>query len=73
MLGKGIHFSSLSSKSAQYCYHSISNNEGLILICEVDLGREYKLEAPQVSFSSLSITIRFDFADLSSVLRSLKI
>ncbi|CAJ1072839.1 poly polymerase 2 isoform X2 [Chelmon rostratus] [Xyrichtys novacula] len=39
MFGKGIYFADMSSKSANYCFASQSNNNvGLLLLCEVALG-----------------------------------
>lgn len=38
MFGKGVYFADMSSKSANYCYHSISANMGLLLLCDVELG-----------------------------------
>ncbi|KAI9294034.1 PARP-domain-containing protein [Neoconidiobolus thromboides FSU 785] len=44
MFGKGVYFADIVSKSANYCCSSISNNEGLMLLCEVALGDEFKLK-----------------------------
>lgn len=41
MFGKGIYFADMVSKSANYCYHSMSKNTGLILLSEVALGDTY--------------------------------
>ena len=38
MFGKGVYFADSVSKSAQYCCHSTSHNEGLVMLCEVALG-----------------------------------
>ena len=38
MFGKGVYFADISSKSANYCCSSISNNTGLLLLCDVELG-----------------------------------
>ncbi|KAM5444619.1 putative NAD(+) ADP-ribosyltransferase [Microsporum ferrugineum] len=38
MFGKGVYFADVSSKSANYCYHSLSNNIGLLMLCDVELG-----------------------------------
>lgn len=38
MFGKGIYLADMSSKSAGYCCSSMSNNEGLLLLCEAELG-----------------------------------
>ncbi|CAG0894677.1 unnamed protein product [Cyprideis torosa] len=39
MFGKGIYFADVSSKSANYCYASRKNNKGLLVLCEVALGK----------------------------------
>lgn len=38
MFGKGIYLADISSKSAGYCSSYCSNNEGLLLLCEAELG-----------------------------------
>ncbi|CAH8655349.1 unnamed protein product [Dicrocoelium dendriticum] len=38
MFGKGIYFADSASKSANYCFMSQSQPEGLLLLCEVILG-----------------------------------
>ncbi|KAK5655677.1 hypothetical protein OQA88_5610 [Cercophora sp. LCS_1] len=38
MFGKGIYLADMSSKSANYCCSSQSNNTGLLLLCEAELG-----------------------------------
>lgn len=38
MFGKGVYFADISSKSANYCWASNSNNTGLLLLCDVELG-----------------------------------
>ncbi|XP_034558442.1 poly [ADP-ribose] polymerase 2 isoform X2 [Notolabrus celidotus] len=44
MFGKGIYFADMSSKSANYCFASQSNNNiGLLLLCEVALGDSNEL------------------------------
>ncbi|KAG6857651.1 hypothetical protein H0H87_010220 [Tephrocybe sp. NHM501043] len=35
MFGKGVYFADMMSKSANYCYSHLSNNTGLLLLCEV--------------------------------------
>jgi len=35
MFGKGVYFADIMSKSANYCYASMSDNIGLLLLCEV--------------------------------------
>lgn len=41
MFGKGIYFSDIPSKAANYCHPKEENPEGLILLCEVALGSIY--------------------------------
>ncbi|KAJ3052158.1 hypothetical protein HK097_006804 [Rhizophlyctis rosea] len=36
--GKGVYFADMVSKSCGYCCHGLSNNTGLLLLCEVQLG-----------------------------------
>lgn len=43
MFGKGIYFADMSTKSANYCWTDPSNNVGLLLLCEVALGKMYEL------------------------------
>ena len=43
MFGKGVYFADMSSKSANYCWTTRTNNIGLLLICEVALGQPNKL------------------------------
>jgi poly [ADP-ribose] polymerase len=38
MFGKGVYLADTSSKSANYCHPYNSNNKGLLLLCEVELG-----------------------------------
>ena len=38
MFGKGVYFSDMVSKSANYCHTSKGSNTGLMLLCEVALG-----------------------------------
>jgi poly [ADP-ribose] polymerase 2/3/4 len=39
MFGKGIYLADMSSKSAGYCAHRISNGHALLLLCEAELGQ----------------------------------
>ncbi len=39
MFGKGIYFADMVSKSANYCSTTKSNNTGLMLLCDVALGK----------------------------------
>jgi poly [ADP-ribose] polymerase len=43
MFGKGVYFADCSSKSANYCFTNRSHNTGLLMICEVSLGKQNKL------------------------------
>merc|ERR1719471_1506821 len=45
MFGKGVYFADMSSKSANYCYATAKNPWGLLLLCEVALGKENELMA----------------------------
>ncbi|EXL64861.1 poly [ADP-ribose] polymerase [Fusarium oxysporum f. sp. conglutinans race 2 54008] len=38
MLGKGIYVAEMSSKSASSCHHTKPGGEGLLLLCEAELG-----------------------------------
>ena len=38
-LGKGIYFTDIVSKSTNYCHATKDNPYGLLLICEVALGK----------------------------------
>ena len=39
MFGKGIYLADISSKSANYCAYYTSDNTGLLLLCEAELGK----------------------------------
>lgn len=39
MFGKGLYFANSCSKSANYCHANDSNNQGVLLLCEVALGK----------------------------------
>lgn len=41
MFGKGVYFSDMASKSANYCYTSPSASQGCLLLCEVALGKTH--------------------------------
>lgn len=43
MFGKGIYFADVSSKSANYCFATKRKNEGLLLLCEVSIGKQHYL------------------------------
>ncbi|ETN40279.1 uncharacterized protein HMPREF1541_04555 [Cyphellophora europaea CBS 101466] len=38
MFGKGVYLANLSTKSGNYCFSSSSENTGLLLLCEAELG-----------------------------------
>lgn len=40
MFGKGVYFADAVSKSANYCFTDRTNNTGLLLLCEVEVGNE---------------------------------
>jgi len=39
MFGKGVYFADMVTKSANYCHHNLSDDIGMLLICEVALGQ----------------------------------
>lgn len=43
MFGKGCYFADMSSKSANYCFATSSKPQGLLLLCEVALGKSNEL------------------------------
>ncbi|KAI8896085.1 poly polymerase catalytic domain-containing protein [Globomyces pollinis-pini] len=43
MFGKGVYFADMVSKSANYCFTSRQNNVGILLLCEVALGKTNEL------------------------------
>mmetsp|Transcript_9337 Transcript_9337/g.22090 ORF Transcript_9337/g.22090 Transcript_9337/m.22090 type:complete len:1025 (-) Transcript_9337:206-3280(-) len=49
MFGKGVYFADMVSKSANYCFASASNPEGLLLLSEVALGDLHELNAANSS------------------------
>ena len=42
MFGPGSYFSNSITKSANYCFTDTANDVGIMLLCEVSLGKEYK-------------------------------
>jgi poly [ADP-ribose] polymerase 2/3/4 len=42
MFGKGVYFADCSSKSANYCFASEEEPDGLLVLCDVALGNQYK-------------------------------
>ena len=46
MFGKGVYFADCSSKSANYCFPTPEEPDGLLVLCEVAIGKPYlRLEA----------------------------
>ncbi|KAF8954823.1 poly polymerase catalytic domain-containing protein [Flammula alnicola] len=45
MFGKGVYFADMMTKSANYCYSYLSNDTGLLLLCEVAARPFYELTA----------------------------
>jgi hypothetical protein len=44
MFGKGIYFADVASKAAQYCHATPQRPWGLLLLCEVALGKQHELQ-----------------------------
>jgi hypothetical protein len=44
MFGKGVYFADMSSKSANYCFTTSEKTAGVLMLCEVALGQQYKLK-----------------------------
>lgn len=42
-IGKGIYFSDVPTKAANYCHASIDNNEGYLILTEVALGNIHEV------------------------------
>lgn len=59
MFGKGIYFSDVPSKAANYCHATINNNEGILVLSEVALGtmhevyRSEKFSKPPMYYHSV--------------------
>ena len=62
MFGKGLYFADVSSKSANYCYATPSNNQGCLLLCEVSLGNTNNLLAADFNASNLPTGTHSTFA-----------
>ena len=45
MFGKGVYFADMSSKSANYCFASQGAPDGVMLLCDVALGKQYERTA----------------------------
>ncbi|KAF4735399.1 poly ADP-ribose polymerase, partial [Perkinsus olseni] len=44
MFGKGVYFADMVTKSANYCFASLSGDTGLLMLCEVALGKSLELQ-----------------------------
>jgi len=53
MFGKGVYFADRVAKSAPYCCPSMSNNVGILLLCEVALGKTRELQNSDHNASDL--------------------
>ena len=42
MFGKGVYFADMSSKSANYCFATSSQNTAVMLLCDVALGEHHE-------------------------------
>ncbi|PYH94648.1 poly polymerase [Aspergillus ellipticus CBS 707.79] len=51
MFGKGVYFADMSTKSANYCWASGSQNKGLLLLCDVEVGNPM-LELDRANFNA---------------------
>ena len=49
----GVYFADMSSKSANYCWPSYTNNIGLLLLCEVAIGSPNELKGADYNAASL--------------------
>ena len=63
MFGKGLYFADVSSKSANYCFATPSNNQGCLLLCEVSLGNTNNLLAADYDASDLPAGTHSTFAN----------
>ena len=85
MFGKGVYLADISSKSANYCNSYMSDNTGLLLLCEAELGKpmleltdaDYQagdkaLEAGRWSTWGQGQTVPSGWKDAGSVHESLK-
>lgn len=48
MFGKGVYFADMSSKSANYCFPSMNNKVGFLMLCEVALGDSLELQKAEM-------------------------
>ena len=72
MFGKGVYFADVPSKSANYCYATPENPEGLLMLCEVALGDMYRVykakpfkRAPKYFHSVYGVGIEMNFESSS--------
>ncbi|KAJ3158236.1 Poly [ADP-ribose] polymerase 2 [Geranomyces michiganensis] len=54
MFGKGIYFADMVSKSANYCFTSRNSPTGLLLLCEVALGNQWKTTTAEYNAEQIS-------------------
>ncbi|KAH9134697.1 hypothetical protein AeRB84_019574 [Aphanomyces euteiches] len=54
MFGKGIYFADVASKSANYCWANAKQTKGVLILCEVALGKSIEvLHADEYSYEAL--------------------
>jgi hypothetical protein len=59
IFGKGIYFSDFAGKATKWCHYNLSNKTGLLLICDVALGRSKEFMRAD-SKASLSLDGEFE-------------
>lgn len=72
MFGKGIYFADVADKSAKYCYAHETDGIGLMVLCEVALGKEFEYYKcfgeclkPPNGFNSIFAVGKFRFPENS--------
>ncbi|PIL29277.1 hypothetical protein GSI_09327 [Ganoderma sinense ZZ0214-1] len=56
MFGKGVYFADMMSKSANYCHAYLSDNTGILLLCEVAAGCDVRgLECSRASARTVAV------------------
>ena len=60
MFGKGVYFADMSSKSANYCFANSGSSTGVMLLCDVALGKQYELTAAEYNAASACRNSRAD-------------
>jgi NACHT domain- and WD repeat-containing protein len=60
MFDKGIYLSEVASKSAQYCFPSYKSPYGILLVCEVALGKQLILQKANFSAKQSCLRLGFD-------------